>query len=240
MRVLVLGASSVVGKALAEAFAPGNSLVLAGRDPGRLAAAEDACRRAGAVDAARVSADLSSGARPVIEAVGGLQIDLLIDAASAASGMRDTEIEPSRLPGLVAADFLSKVELLEHLLAAQRAAPAVILVSSVLAVVQSPGRSAYSSLKRLSELYLQRVRESRAGFRLLVVRVGTVIDTEKGSDKARKLAGAVSRAYAGDRKVLLFGLEGRLFVGLFYLQPLVFRAVAHLQRTLRGVRAGRR
>jgi len=237
MRVLILGASSVVGKALAEAFAPGNSLVLAGRDSDRLAAAANGCRGAGAVGVSLVSADLSCGAAPLIQAIGGLQVDLVIDAASAASRLRDAEIEASRLPGLVTADFLSKAELLEHLLATQRTAPAVILVSSVLASVKSPGRFAYSSLKRLSELYLGRVSESRAGFRLLVVRVGTVIDTEKGSDEAQRLAAAVVRAFKGNRKVLLYGLSGRLFVGLFYLQPLVFQFVSVLQRRLRGTRA---
>jgi len=94
-----------VGKALAEAFAPGNSLVLAGRDSDRLAAAANGCRGAGAVGVSLVSADLSCGAAPLIQAIGGLQVEPGNRRGLRRVKIEDAEIRGLAAPGLVTADF---------------------------------------------------------------------------------------------------------------------------------------
>lgn len=233
MRILILGASSSVGSALAAEFAPGNSLVLAGRDGGRLAAAERRCKEAGALELKSVSADLAAGAGPLVRAIGGLQVDLVIDAASSASGSRDEDIGADRMQALVAADLTSKIELLNALLGGQAAAPAVIFVSTVLTRVRSPGRLVYSSLKGLHEAYLGKLRDKRPDLRLLVVHVGAVIDAKDPSRKADDLARAVAKSFRAGRSELMFGLGGRILLGLFYTQPALYLFATLVQRRLR-------
>jgi len=233
MRILVLGASSIVGRALAEEFAGGNTLVLTGRDARRLALTESSCRQAGAVEAQSVVLDLSLGAGPLLDGIGARTLDLIIDAASASSATRDDDLTAGDLPAFVSADVLAKTALLEGLLKRQGTAPAVILVSSVLARVRSPGRGVYASLKTLEEAYLRRMKAGRPDMRLLVVYVGTLIDRDRGSEKARTLAKAAARAFKGGRTVLFHGVGGLFYVGLFHVQPLLFLAFASLQRRLR-------
>ena len=236
MRILILGASSAVGSALAAEFAPGNSLLLAGRERGRLAATEERCRRAGALDATSIAADLAEGTAGLLQAIDGSPIDLLIDAASAASGSRDADMEHGQLAKFLCADLTSKMELLDHLLDRQREAPAVIFISTALVLVNSPGRAVYASLKRLHEAYLRKTSERRRDLRLLVVRVGTVIDPKNPSGKPEKLARAGGMGLTAGRTVMFFGVSGALLVGLFYLQPLVFGAATLLQRRIRQLR----
>jgi short-subunit dehydrogenase len=233
MQILILGASSVIGAALAEEFASGNSLVLVGRDEKRLAAAGSRCEGAGAAGVRCVAADFTQGIGPVLRAIEGVKIDLVIDAASAASGKRDSEVDAGDFKGLVAADVTSRIELFEHVLGREGPSPAVIFVSSALTLVKSPGRSVYSSLKGLYGSYLGRLRDSRPDLHLLVVNICTVIDPKKGSKKAQSLAIATVGAIRARRRVLFFGMGGAAYLGMYFLQPLAFHAVTLAQRRLR-------
>lgn len=233
MHVVVLGASSAVGAALASAFAPGNSLVLVGRNGEKLAAAANTCLAAGAREARCVSADFSVDTGPLLKVLEGLRVDLLIDAASAASGARDADIKPNQFESYVAADVLAKIRILEHVLAAQPQPPSVIFISSVLALAKSPGRVVYTSLKQLYEAYLRRTRESRPGFSVLIVYVGTVLDTTRGTKKADRLARSVVTAFGARRRAMFFGFSGLIFLGLYFLQPILFLMATVAQRRVR-------
>jgi short-subunit dehydrogenase len=232
-RILVLGASSQIGSCLARAFAADSELFLAGRDAGRLNAAAEACRGAGATGVAILTGDLGQGGATLLAALSGQPIDLVIDAASACSSARDAEIDGQAMRELVTADFSSRTELFEGILRGQPSAPAVIYISTALTLVRSPGRTVYTALKSLYEVYLRKLGERRPDFRLLVVRVGTVVETRRASGKPEKLANAVRKAFADRRENLFFGGSGVLLVGLFYLQPVVFHLVTFAQRKAR-------
>jgi len=58
MNVIVLGASSAIGAGVAEAFSPGNRLLVTGRDIPRLRRSADRCRAEGAPHVVEVACDL--------------------------------------------------------------------------------------------------------------------------------------------------------------------------------------
>ncbi len=233
MHILVLGASSHVGAALAEAFSAGNSLILVGRDVNRLLIAANKCKNSGAAQVAYIEQDLGQGVSAVLQAIEGKRIDLVIDAASASSQFRDTEIEPNDIPRFVSADVLSRIEIMDHILRNQDAAPAMIFVSTVLTMVKSPGRTIYTALKMLHETYLTKLRESRSDFNLLLVYGATVIDTKNDTSKPRKLASAVVKAFNSGKGKLFFGRSGILLLVLFFVQPVLFYGVTIAQRKIR-------
>ncbi len=233
MHILILGASSLVGTALAQAFAPKNALTLVGRNAANLADAAQKCGASGAALVDCVSQDFSLNVDCVLQAIEGIRIDLLIDAASATSGKRDSEIQSNEMADLVSADFSSRTKIIDHILRNQTDAPAVILISTILTLVKSPGRSVYTALKVLYETYLKKIRDKRPEFNLLVVYVGTVIDAKNESDKPKKLASAVFDAFARNRRRLFYGVSGMLFLGLFYFQPIAFYLVTLAQRKIR-------
>jgi|GEM_PF-2442575 len=233
MHILILGASSFVGAALAEVFAPNNSLILVGRNLDRLIAAANTCRNSGASHVECVEQDFCSGVNALLQAVEGKHIDLIVDAASASSSKRDAEIESGDISDLISADFSSRTRIMEHFLRNQDTAPAVILISTVLTLVKSPGRTVYATLKGLYETYLLKLRDSRPDLRLLVVYVGTVIDPKNTSNKPKRLAAAVITAFRNGRGKLFYGSSGIAFLALFYFQPVIFYCVARAQRALR-------
>ena len=238
MQILILGASSQVGVALARAFAPGNTLWLLGRDRSKLDQAVQATLAAGATRCVALAVELSEMRDPAsaLVGLGGGPLDLILDAASAASALRDSEMPAAAMQRLVLADVASRVPLMEALLARQPQPPAIIFISTVLARRRSPDRLVYSALKQLLESYYQRLAAERPGLRLLVVTVGTVIDPQRPSEKPVRLAAAVLKAFNERRTSLFFGGIGKIYLALFYLQPLVFFAVTRLQRALRGRR----
>ena len=169
----------------------------------------------------------------VLQAIEGRQVDLVIDAASASSRYRDAEIEAQDIPRYVSADFLSRTAILDHLLRTQAIAPAMILISTILTLIKSPGRTIYTAFKALHETYLTKIKNSRPGFNLMIVYVGTVIDTRSETNKPRKLASAVFRAFTKRKEKLFFGVGGIFLLVLFYFQPVLFYAVTVAQRKIR-------
>ena len=232
MRILVLGASSMIGSCLAAEFAPGNTLLLAGRNGKKLAVAAERCRAAGAVEAACVEQDLAQGTGEIRLRLADAPVDLLIDAASASSRQRDGELRAAQLAPFAMADFTSKVELVDWLLTRQPRAPGIVFISTVLVKLMSPERLAYSSLKRLHGLYLEKAAAEHPDMNLLVVHVGSVLATDRTTPKHGRLAAAARRAYEQGRREISLGTSGRLFAALFQISPLAFLAVARLRRRL--------
>src|SRR3990167_3990078 len=130
MHILVLGASSYVGAALAEAFALNNTLILVGRNVDRLLAAARRCQNSGAAQAEYIEQDFCLGVSSVLRAITDKRIDLIIDAASASASpdKRDSEIELKEILNYVSADFLSRVNILDYILQNQDTAPAMIFI----------------------------------------------------------------------------------------------------------------
>jgi hypothetical protein len=93
----------------------------------------------------------------------------------------------------------------------------------------------YSPLKQLYEVYLRRTRESRTGFRVLIVYVGTVLDTTRGTRKADKLARSVLKAFGTRRRAMFFGFSGFNFLGLYFLLPILFVMATVAQRRVRRI-----
>ncbi|MCX7144221.1 MAG: SDR family NAD(P)-dependent oxidoreductase [Proteobacteria bacterium] len=233
MNILILGASSFVGTALAQAYSPRNDLILVGRNFAKLVTAKNACSDAGVASIILIEEDYSLGTDLTLKAIEEKRIDLIIDAASASSSKKDSEIERTQMSDLVSADFLSRMRILDYILRTQNTIPAVIFISTVLTLVKSPGRTVYTALKGLYEIYLHRLKCDRSDFRLLIVHVGTVIDTKIASDKPAQLASAVIKAFDNRKERLLFGLSGRLILALFYVQPGIFYLVTLMQRKIR-------
>ena len=230
MLIIVLGASSKIGRSLAISFSSGNELILVGRDYGRLFECAGCCKDAGAKTVETVAFDMLNGVGPLVSCIGARYVDLLVDSASAASAKKDLEVGESEIVDLITVDVSSRRTLLTAIKNNQSAGPAVILISTVLTLVHSPGREIYSSIKRLSECYYRNLSRARPTVHYLVVHVGKVISRERESRNAGNLASTVASAFGRREKVLIYGTSGRLFVLLYNLQPILFRTVVYTRR----------
>jgi short-subunit dehydrogenase len=226
--ILILGASSQIGQELALRFSPKNSLTLSGRNREALQRVADRCLSAGAACVDLMVQDMADG-----DIVNDRQFDLVINLVAATSRVKDSEFPLSQLESYLNADLLVPIRFLQGIIEKPGKPLKIIFVSSVLASVKSPDRMLYGSLKALQLMCLQKLTLMRQGDELLVVNVGRVIPHNSPTREASKLADAIYGAHARRQKVLNYGLVGRIFVLLFYTQPLIFDAIVKLQRALR-------
>lgn len=232
MKLLVLGASSAIGGQLAAEFSRGHMLVLVGRNRERLEQTARRCRENGAAGVTLVAADLESGYGEIEEAA--RDVEVVINAASATSRLRDRDLDADALGSYAAVDLVAPVRLIQAISKQRGRAPlGVIFVSSLLAVVKSPNRAVYGGLKSAQEVVLGQVMGAQPGRRLLIVRVGTPLPTEEATAQTVRLARAARKAWEENRQVLSYGLTGRILSWLYLAQPLIFRVVVETQRKLR-------
>jgi len=193
VRILVTGASGELGGALARHYArAGATLLLWGRDQGRLAAVADDCRRAGAQAHIR-SLDLTDGAAAIAAVVAedaAGPIDLALFASGlgdirAADALVEDAAQVLRLglvnfvvPSAMAATLADRM--------ARRGGGGIVLVGSAAAYHDLPFATAYAASKAGLSRFAQALRIGVAahGVRVTLVSPG-FIDTAAG----RKVAG---------------------------------------------------
>ena len=168
--VLITGASSGIGAALARAYAaPGVRLALFGRDEGRTREVAEACRAKGALVAA-VLADVTD--RDAMSAAVGLVDDAHpIDLAVANAGVSGAMLGGGRgVERLFAVNVMGVVHTVEPLLPrmTRRGRGQVALMSSLASFVSRPGTAAYCASKAAVRIWGEGLRERVAPSGVLV------------------------------------------------------------------------
>jgi len=153
-RVVLTGASGGIGAALAARLAaPGVTMLLTGRDAGRLAQAADAARARGAtVETATLDVTDASATAATLRAFDAAgPVDLLIANAGVSSGTRADGARESAAAArrVVEVNLLGAMNTVHPLADAMaaRGAGAIALVSSLAAVRPLPDLPAYSASK---------------------------------------------------------------------------------------------
>ncbi len=225
---------------MASRFSTGHALTIAGRHRSTLESIATTCLDSGAERVIILVQDMADGVGSLIRECGSTDFDVIINVASATSRVKDSDFAPSQLERYVMADLLVPIQFIQHLIRRSTRPLRLIFISSILAAVKAPDRLLYSSLKSLQEMCLRKLATQREGVQLLVVRVGTVIPHERSNSVAQKLANAIYDAYVLKKTDLNYGWSGWIYVALFYLQPIIFVLVVHLQRWLRVYLSGKR
>jgi len=184
-RVLVTGASSGIGAALAEAFATSGATVgICARRRDRLAEVLERCRRHSpesvmwTTDLAQPTA-VDELAAAVLGELGG--VDVLVNNAGIPKRRHVTRLDPDTVEAVMAINYLSPVRLtlalLPHML--ERGEGRIINVSSVAATLSSPGEAAYDASKAAITAFSEAMAVDLwdSGVKVLVVYPG-VIDTD--------------------------------------------------------------
>ncbi|ANH38264.1 putative oxidoreductase [Nocardioides dokdonensis FR1436] len=192
-RVLVAGATGVLGRAVAAGLHErGARVVAAGRDAARLAEVAGALGTSGRhLDVVDVDS-CGDAVRGAVEELGGL--DLLVVATGAAGFGRATELDEAVAEELFAVNTLGPMALVRaaapYLAEARDGEGTAAVLSAVLADLPTAGMADYSAAKAALATWLQVLRrEERRSFRVLDVRpphLDTGLET-------RALAGSAPR-----------------------------------------------
>lgn len=217
--VLITGASSGIGAALARHYArQGAWLFLGGRDAPRLTSVAEACRALGATVEMRVG-DVTDRAaiRAWIEAADELApLDLVIANAGVSAGTGDdheTEVQARRIFAINLDGVLNTVHPAIDRMSA-RGCGQIALVSSVSGFRGFPGAPAYSASKAAVKVYGEALRSDlrRCGIRLSVVCPGFVATPMTAVNPFRmpllmsadKAAAIIARGLARDKARIAF------------------------------------
>ena len=254
--VWITGASSGIGEALAYEFArQGARLVLSSRRPAELERVRQACERpAEHISVPFDLADLAAFPGVVADVLARMgHIDVLVNNAGVSQRAlaRDATLEVER--GLMELDYFAPVALTKAVLPAMtaRGRGRVMVVSSVMGYVGTPGRSTYAAAKHALHGYFDSLRAEvhRDGLRVTIVCPGyvqTAVSTNalgpRGEKHGRtdtrtargitaeKCARAIVRAVACDREEVYVG--GWEVAGIYlkrFLPGLFSRLVRRMQ-----------
>jgi short-subunit dehydrogenase len=161
--VWITGASSGIGEALAHAFArEGARLVLSSRRPAELERVRAACERP--VEHAVAPLDLSRAdtfpaiVAEVLARTGA--IDVLINNGGVSQRALAADADPAVERALMEVDYFGQVALTKAVLPSMRARRSghVVVVSSVMGYVGTPGRSSYAAAKHALHGYFDCLR----------------------------------------------------------------------------------
>ena len=179
--ILITGASSGIGEALALAYAaPGRHLALSGRSEARLAVVADAARAAGAmVDAATLDVRDADAMRDWIARIDGTHpLDLVVANAGISSGMPGGRIDEATIRGLFATNIDGVLNTLHPAIAAMRPRRRgqLAIVASLAGFRGLPTAPAYAASKAAVRVYGEAMRPLLAadGLALSVVCPGFV------------------------------------------------------------------
>jgi uncharacterized oxidoreductase len=216
LKVLVSGGGSGIGLAIARSLMAENTVVVAGRDEGKLAAV---VRENPSLHARVLDVTDEDQARETVDAVardlGGLS--LLVNSAGTIGRSDFADMEAAALAERdVQTNFSGSLRMtrlaLPHLREADEAA--VVFLSSVVAIAPAPGFAVYSATKAAVHSLARSLRHELAGH----VRVFDVLPTWVDTELARNLevsklapaavADALLRAMARDQYEVLVGQAG--------------------------------
>jgi len=198
LRVLVTGGASGIGLAIARRLAVANTVAIAGRDATRLAAAvaETPTLRVYRLDVGdEVSA--RSVLADVVADLGGL--DVLVNSAGV---MKSYSVDDPNAAELAARDvevnFLGTLRMTRLALPLLRRSesPAVVLISSVVAIAAAPGYAVYSATKAAVHSLARSLRRELSGQIPVFDVLPTWVDTEpaRGIDVSKLAPDAVADA----------------------------------------------
>jgi short-subunit dehydrogenase len=232
--ILITGASSGIGEALARAYAaPGIFLALAGRDAGRLGAVAESCRAAGA-RVATCTADVTHGAGLAawIETVDHQEpLDLVIANAGISAGTGDggeSTAQARQVIGVNVDGVLNTVfPVIPRMVARGRGQ--IALMASLAAFRGLPGAPAYCASKAFVRVWGEALRPdlARKGVALSVICPGFIVSrmTEKNRFPmpllmpADRAAAIIKRGLARNKARIAFPLRMYLATRLLAALP---------------------
>lgn len=188
--ILITGASSGIGAALAHAYAgPGIRLILTGRDAIRLAESAAACRARGATVLERiVDAADTAAMRAFMEEMGAAgRLDLVIANAGVSGGFKDWTAFDAYVREVVNINIGGVLNTVNPAIPVmiRQGGGQIAIVSSIAGLLAMPGAVPYSSTKHFVRAYAEELRGRLApeGIRVSAICPGFVVSRMTARNK---------------------------------------------------------
>ena len=236
MNILILGATSSIGKSVAKGFAKDNKLFLLSTKREKLETLKKEALALGCQSVKIVEADLQS---PIIVTdLISESIDMIINVACTSSSLKNYNIEPHRHQYYTAVDLSSPLVILEHFLKektkqGENTRLYYIFINTILSKIKSPNYSIYYSYKILQQEYMRSFQRKYGEIlKTINVIVGTQIDRSKENEKSINLTNRIKLAIQNNESEFIFGFEGKIIYMLYRISPLLSNCLIYMKRFL--------
>ena len=236
MNILVLGASSNIGYNITTIFCKNNCMILVGRDRKVLVDLQDQCLTRHAKRIIIFSSDLYVNHNLLLEQIKDIKIDLIINALSSTSRLRDYQLTFDRINYYLHIDILVPLKIMEECIRNNPGVRAkIIFISSILSLVPSKDRKFYSASKRIFEIALERSYVESRNINFQIIFLGKVFETksQRSSRRLANFANFILRNHQKGNKIAIYGFEGKILFATYLLSPLLLFLLQKVQRYLR-------
>jgi len=236
MKILVLGASSSIGKSITKSFSKNNRLFLTSTKYEKIEALKKEALALGSQGVKIIETDLETTIN-VTELIQD-KIDMIINVACASSSLKNYNIEPHRHQYYTAVDLSSPLVILEHFLKekskqGENTQLYYIFINTILSKIKSPDYSIYYSYKILQQEYMSGFQRKYGDIlKSINVIVGTQIDRTKETKKTIDLANRIKLAIKRNESEFIFGFEGKLIYILYRVSPFLSNGLIYIKRFL--------
>ena len=236
MNILILGATSSIGKSVAKGFAKNNKLFLLSTKFEKVESLKKEILALGGADIKIIEASLESIIN-IKEFIEG-KIDMIINIASATSRLKNNNIDPHNNQFYTSVDLLNPLEILEHFLKenakeGKNQQLYYIFINTILSRIQSPDYSIYYSYKILQQEYMRSFQRKYGEIlKTINVIVGTQINRTKETRKTVKLAEKIKLAIKRNESEFIFGFDGKIIYMLYRISPLLSNCLIYMKRFL--------
>ena len=236
MNILVLGASSSIGKSITKSFSKNNRLFLTSTKYEKIEALKKEALALGSQGVKIIETDLETTIN-VTELIQD-KIDMIINVACASSSLKNYNIEPHRHQYYTAVDLSSPLVILEHFLKeklkqGENTQLYYVFINTILSKIKSPDYSIYYSYKILQQEYMSGFQRKYGDiFKSINVIVGTQINRTKETRKTVKLAERIKLAIKNNESEFIFGPDGKMIYMLYRMSPLLSNGLIYIKRFL--------
>ena len=134
---------------------------------------------------------------------------------------------------IIEADLISHLHLFYQIFLINSKAPKIIFITTILSILKTPEREIYYSAKRMIEIYLEKIIAHEKKAKILIFRIGTLINSNQDNAKAGLLAKKVKRDFSRGVSVASYGAAFKFLTILKKIHPVLLDFVIKIQRLIR-------